>query len=196
MPVKKSAFATLWERWGVCHVGFMSNGDDRPKKTWREIDAARSGGSSRGSRSDEKRGGRPLEQSREYRSYKSKLDKLFTGSADVLNEKRLESDFGAKARDAKSMEKSVLTAVGEEAIRTSFAEYETAHGFPTGEAMLMKLLDVTDEEILGKVLSAIWAKFEDKSMQTSVALRTRLSTVKMLVDDPDVQDAVDALLKQ
>jgi hypothetical protein len=196
---KSDVFATLWLRQGLCHVGLMSSGDDRPKKTWREIDAARSGSSHHGSRSDVKRGGRPVEQSREYRAYKTKLDKLFSGSSDAIPEgikdKLLESDFGAKARDAKAIEKSMLAAVGEKAILASLAEYEKTHGFPTGEVMLMKLLEITDEEVLGKVLSAIWAKFEEKSMHTSVALRTRLSTVKMLVDDPYIHDAADALLR-
>lgn len=52
--------------------------DERPKKSWREIDRARESGQT--SRRDDPTSSLGHERSAAYRNYKSQLDKLFTGN--------------------------------------------------------------------------------------------------------------------
>lgn len=78
--------------------------DERPKKSWREIDRARESGSRR----DEKRGGGGVsdERSAAYRAYKSQLDKLFDGGAKAAD---TGADEDAIARQLDSSDEAVVS---------------------------------------------------------------------------------------
>lgn len=85
----------------------MGNDDERPKKSWREIDRARESGQRReGTRERDERNDR----SASYRAYKSQLDRLFDGGASRANDGGPSEDELGKLLDA-SDDKVVLDAL-------------------------------------------------------------------------------------
>ena len=60
--------------------------DDRPKKSWRELDQMRDKGGSRARRDPTERSRERASKTQAYSAYKSQLDKLFTPGGAQLPE--------------------------------------------------------------------------------------------------------------
>ncbi len=170
--------------------------EDRPKKSWREIDAQRD---KSGHRSEEPKGrGKPgrIERSQAYRSYKTQLDKLFSGGAlpEALKEKLGDGGIAVEAKARKAAAELILAATSPKAIEAALAAYEGQHGFPEDEAVLARLLDLSKEAVLQRAIATIGRLRDEGRLKRAQSLKARLNTVAMTADDPEVQAAARALM--
>ena len=171
--------------------------DDRPKKSWREIDsgrnksAHRSGGG--GSKPDR------MANSQAYRSYKTQLNKLFDGGAelpDALKEKLQDSGLVEAAKAKKAATQAVLEAMSPRKLRKTFKEFRADYGFPEDAPFLNKLLESDDEDLLIETLETIERLVAAGELKAGSAMQARIKSAMIMVDAPEVQTLGNALLKK
>jgi hypothetical protein len=163
----------------------MSDGD-RPKKSWREIDASRDRSSGRAPRRDpEERSRQKVEKTAAYSKYKSQLDKLFTPGGAALPE-AMRAKLGPTTPEAEA-KKSALEALkanpAEEALR---ACVDQGVSLPEDPRLLMSLLDVKDEALLRPVLEALIALVEGGKKPNRMLLIQKLDSFANRVTDDEL----------
>ncbi len=172
--------------------------DDRPKKSWKEIDQMRDG-SSRRRRDKPDVGTSRRQQSNEYRSYKSQLNKMFDGGGlpDALKDQLDDGDaFVEEAKARKAARDAILAARTAVDVLAALAAHREAHGFPEDEEVLAKLLDLEDEETVMEAIQTIERLAGEGQLARASSLKARLKTVQMMIDEPEIQDAARALLRK
>lgn len=172
--------------------------DERPKKSWRDLDRKRDQSSHR---KDTDRGASPSsmrENSREYRAYKSQLDKMFDGGGlpEALKEKLGETATGAKAKQRKELLKNLTDAIKSRDVIKALRAYRAEFGFPEDEAALAKLVDLDDDEIVLETLETFERLHSEGAIKRATSFKARLKTVKMTIDEPKVLALADRLLKK
>jgi hypothetical protein len=167
--------------------------DDRPKKSWKEIDAQRDRKSGGGQRRDpEERSRQKVEKTQAYSKYKANLDKLFTPGGNALPES-LREKLGPTTPEAKA-KRGALDALkatpNEETLRAALeAEVE----LPDDPRLLMTLLEVKDEALLVPVLRALLALVEGGKKPNRMLLIGKLDALKHRASEPDVLDLVSTI---
>ena len=171
--------------------------DDRPKKSWREIDAGRNKsahhGGGHGSKPDR------MANSQAYRSYKTQLNKLFDGGAelpDALKEKLQDSGMVEQAKAKKGATDKLLEAMSPRKLRKAFKAYRADYGFPEEPALLNKLLESDDEDLLIETMETVERLFDAGELKAGSALKARIKSAMILVDAPEVQNLGNSLLKK
>jgi hypothetical protein len=165
--------------------------DDKPKKSWREIDKARDGGSS--SRRSDARERENFEKSTGYSKYKTNLDRLFSGGAPLpehLREKLPEGDQAAQD-EAKKLGNIEDTKLFNAAAR----DFLKAHPLPDDPRLLDRLLGHPDEAIVEKALERLEALHASGALKAPPALRNRLQSVEIETGDPSIRKRCEALRK-
>lgn len=174
-----------------------NDNDDRPKKSWREIDQQRDGSQHR---KGPKSGGAPGrgENSQAYRSYKSQLNKLFDGGGlpDLVRAKLGDTGVADDAARKKTLVDGLLAAAKPADLLTRLAEFRAVYSFPENEEVLAKLLDLTDEAILLETIKTIAALKADSRLKRPNMFKARLKTVEMMAETPAVQEAARSLSRQ
>ena len=168
--------------------------DDRPKRSWREIDQMREKGSqSRNARSS---AGPKPERSQAYRSYKSQLNRLFDGGVvpEALKSTLADKGVAIAAKQRKELAQAVVAATGTSAVRAAFAAYKTAFGSPSEEDLLAKLLDTDDEPMVLEALAGVDQLLGEGTLKRSNSLKARIKTAQMTLDSPRVTAAARDLL--
>jgi len=130
--------------------------DDRPKKSWSEIDKLRSGGGRANSRRDNTDYHRErVSKTAAYSSYKSNLDKMFIPGGEVALPEHLKEKLGpASETDKKS--RALLDALKEKADAKSLQAVIKANlPLPEDARFLMKLLDLEQSDLLAPVLEKL-----------------------------------------
>ena len=171
--------------------------DDRPKKSWREIDAGKN-------KSNHRTGGggaKPdrMANSQAYRSYKTQLNKLFDGGAelpDALKEKLQDSGMVEAAKAKKAATQAVLDAMSPRKLRKTFKAYRAEYGFPEESGLLNKLLESDDEDLLIEIFEVIERLVGEGELKAGSAMKARIKSALILVDAPEVQNLGTALLKK
>ncbi len=151
---------------------------DRPRRSWREIDAMR--GKSRHTSSPEPRGPAARERSRAAtQHYLKQLDGLFSKAKGGAQGERLE--------------KAVRDAFGTPAMADACRAYRDALGLPEDTGLLTLFLDARDPEILRGVLEALHAAQRAGKLRATSGLRTQL---RLLLQEPDdvVAESAEELL--
>jgi hypothetical protein len=170
--------------------------DDRPKKSWREIDASRdrSGGAQKKRDPDEK-GRAKVEKSAAYSKYKSQLDKLFTPGGASLPESMREK-LGPTSPEAKAIKEA------SEALRASPGEDTLARCLELGASLgddprvLLGLLEVKNEALLPSVLEALSAIVASGKKPNRMLLIQKLDALKNRASDERVLELADALRRE
>ena len=171
--------------------------DDRPKKSWREIDAGRNKSAQHGGGG----GSKPdrMANSQAYRSYKTQLNKLFDGGAelpDALKEKLQDSGMVEAAKAKKAATEKVMEAMSPRKLRKAFKAYRAEYGFPEEPGMLNKLLESDDEDLLVEVMETVDRLIAADELKVGPALKARIKSAMILVDAPEVQTLGSELLKK
>ena len=151
---------------------------DRPRRSWREIDAMR--GRSKHTSSAESRSPAARERSRAAtQHYLKQLDGLFSKAKGGAEGERLE--------------KAVRDAFGTPAMAAACRAYRDALGLPEDVGLLTLFLDARDPEIIGAVLAALHAAHASGKLRATSGLRTQL---RLLVQEPDdvVAESAEELL--
>lgn len=172
--------------------------DDRPKKSWRELDRKRDQSSHRRESTSDVRGSALRENSREYRAYKSQLDKMFSGGGlpKALEEKLADSGAGSSAKKKKELLDALKAAVKPREVRAALKAYRDEHGFPEDEEALAKLVDLDDEKVVLEAMQTLERLHEEGRLKRGRSFKARLKTVRMTIDEPRVLRLADELLKK
>ncbi|MBI5509919.1 MAG: hypothetical protein HY903_14280 [Deltaproteobacteria bacterium] len=170
--------------------------DDRPKRSWREIDQMRDGSAHR---KEPKRAGGPSprgERSQAYRSYKSQLNKLFDGGGalpDALKQQLEERGVAKDASKKKTLTDAIVTASTPKAVLAALEAYKAEYGFPENEEVMAKLLDLSDQSIVLEAVRTIGLLKTGGRLKRPNALKARLKTLELTNDEPEVREAAKAL---
>lgn len=163
-------------------------GDDRPKKSWREIDQMRSKGGSRRRDDTEFRRDR-ASKTAAYSAYKSQLDKLFTPGGAALPE-HMRAKLGPQSEESKALREAtenLKNNPGEDSLR---AYLDGGFELPNDPRLLMSLTDVRDETLLQPVLKQLLDLVEDGKKPNRMLLMQRLQTVENFAEDDETLDLV------
>jgi hypothetical protein len=176
-------------------MGYESD-DDRPKKSWREIDQSKD--SSKHHQTDRTADFKDERRQRSgaYRQYKAQLDKVFSGAGlpDALKEKLGETEAGKKAKEKKKGLKAILEAKAPRTLKSTLKAFKDEHGFPQDEEVLAKLLDLSNERIVQETLDTLLHLQAEGALKRARSLKGRLNTVKITMDDPAILKRVEELL--
>lgn len=151
----------------------MSSDDERPKRSWREIDQLRSGARvERGPRGKAAEA-RAAEQAR---TSLREADGLFASPRAVA--------LGSAVRDAR----------GTPDFDAACEAYRSELGMPGDPALLSLLLDASDSALLADALEALLGAAREARLESSPGLRTRLRLLAEHSDD-NVAGAAEDLLE-
>jgi hypothetical protein len=176
------------------------NYDDKPKKSWRELDRNKDRSSHRAPDRPQMNPFRQARADSASKAYKSKLDAFFDGDAsapavvkDKLSQIQDTSQEG-KARSAAL--KAIKDAAVSSALDAAFDAYLKKWELPFDYDILSQALNCGDESHVSAALDMLEKMFEDKRVPKHVQLlEQRLRRVKTLAEDPDMQDKAAALMK-
>jgi hypothetical protein len=164
--------------------------DDRPRKTWREIDAARGRSPSR--RDPDARGKERAEKSAAYSAYKSQLDKLFKPGGTSLPEP-LRAQLGppsAESEERRKLAQALHATPGAESLRAYLA---AGQRLPDDPRLLTSLLDVRDEALLVPVLGAMLSLIEAGKKPNRMLLLGRLTAILATAEGAETRRLAEAL---
>jgi hypothetical protein len=164
--------------------------DDRPKKTWREVDAAR--GKSPHRRDPEERSREKASQTAAYSAYKSQLDKLFKPGGTALPE-AMRAQLGppsAESAERRKRAEALRTAPGADTLR---ACVDAGDPLPDDPRLLTGLLDVRDEALLRAVLSALLAQVEAGKKPNRMLLLQRLTAALSFAEEQETRELAATL---
>ena len=177
----------------------MAGDDDRPKKSWSEIDKARATSPQRKERRSEGGGQRLHENSREYRSYKSQLNKLFDGAGvvpDALKTKLEGVEVSAGGKEARNARQEILDALTPRKILKAYNKFREVSEFPRDKAVLEKLLDLDEDDIVLEALEVLAELADEGAIKRSSSLKMRIASAQMTIDTNEVKRAGDLLLEK
>jgi hypothetical protein len=172
--------------------------DDRRNKSWREIDRQkdksshvdRDGGGGRGGRGN-----------RSDAKYKGDLEKLFSGGGNVPDRfKDMMEDLEPEEGTPEAERKAAIDAL-RKAEQESFREFVKAASefqqsgmkMPDDENLLVRMLDHPDERVVRAVLEHYMDLSERRELQRTGPLKSRLSTVETMTDDPRTLKLVESV---
>ena len=166
--------------------------DDRPKKSWSEIDKARDGRrSSSGPRPAERE---KTDRSGGYSRYKSAADAFFSGNllpdglkekVDPTGEGKARQDLLKKVRDAEDFKTFAQLS----------KEYIDKYELPEDPYLLDRLLGHPNDEIVLRTLARLTALLAAAELKAPKSLPERLKSLELGSDNPEVQDLAKALAK-
>lgn len=171
--------------------------EERPKKSWREIDQQRDKSARRSDPGAGPAQQNRLERSAAYRDYKTQLNRLFDGGKlpEPLRDKLAEAGVGAKQKQKKEAAQAIVDAADAAAVRGALATYRDAFGFPDEESVLSRLLELEDEAIVVEAIGCVERLAGDGQLKRAGSLKARIRTAMMTLDDPDVQAAGKRVLE-
>lgn len=172
--------------------------DDRPKKSWSEIDKARDGRRSRPSgppgSSGPSGGGGDRAAAATYSRFKSAADRFFSGEEvpiglvsklDPTGENKAHKEELKKLRDTEDSR----------AFATLAKEFVDASGMPDDPYLLDRMLGHPDEALVHQTLAHITELLAAGTFKVPKALPERLKSLELGSDSHELQDAAKALAK-
>ena len=171
--------------------------DDRPKRSWREIDKMRDKGGNSRQRAQEERAQERMQRSPVYEQYKAKVAKMLGGEEmpDVVREK-LDPTGALKARD--DLLKKIKKVATEDRKQWAdlVAEFVGQFDMPEDAYLLVDWLDHPRDRVVEKSLLALEVLANAGALAGSrcpKSIDQRLRSLEMLGSDPDVQAKAKAL---
>ena len=168
-------------------------GDDRPKKSWSEIDKLRnsSGGSSRRDSTDYHR--ERASKTAAYSSYKSNLDKMFSPAGGLELPEHLKAKLGPTT-EADKEKKALTTALKDKPTEKSLKAFLKAGlVLPEDARFLMKLLDFEKDNLLEPVLEKLLDIVESGKRPNRMLLIQKLDSLIMRQGDGPAVDLAKTL---
>jgi hypothetical protein len=165
--------------------------DEKPKKSWREIDKGRDRS---GPRKQSDREAERFQTSTKYTAYKTNLDRLFSGGGAQLPEHLREKlEPGEAERDE---ERKKLYAIEEtKAFQSAATEYLKKHELPDDARLLYRLLGHPDDDVVEKALGRLEALQKAGTLKVPPALTQRLASVEIDSGLPSIRKRAADLRK-
>jgi hypothetical protein len=171
----------------------MSMTDDRPKKSWKEIDAARDrSGGVRKRRDPDETSRQKVEHSQAYSKYKANLDKLFTPGGSALPESMREK-LGPTTPEAKAQRAALDALKATPNDETLKACLDAGATLPDEPRLLLSLFDVKDESLLPPVLERLLEIVEGGKKPNRMLLLQKLDALKNKTADDRVLSLAEDL---
>ena len=171
--------------------------EDRPKKSWREIDRQRDGSTHRREERSLGRGGSRRGAEYESRKYKSELERAFSGGGlpELLAKKLDQAPGGSQLKVRQGLVKQIRNAADpKEAAELITELWEQEGELPRSEDVLIPAVEHPSEEIALAAIKLLADLVEQGLVKRQAILKTRLQGLAGIVDDPDVDQAARALL--
>jgi hypothetical protein len=164
------------------------SGDDRPKKSWREIDQMRE---SKGRASE------PKKQTREsvaaQKQYKASLERLFdSGEAAKLLGQKVTAPPNTETKLAKI--KAVRDAIGRDDITRAVNGLLALGPLPADEEVLTQALEHRTEARVQEVLEILLTWLERNRPKRQATLKARLAGLVTNSDDTETKDLAQRAL--
>jgi hypothetical protein len=156
--------------------------DEKPKKSWREIDKMRDrsgGGSSRRDARDREK----FESSTGYTKYKTNLDRLFSGG------------LAGQPPEQDEEQKKLYAIEDVKAFYAAATEYLKKNALPEDPRVLDRLLTHPDEDIQEKALTRLEELYKAGTLKVPPALSQRLASVEIDSGDPRIRKRAAELRK-
>src|SRR5690606_31211345 len=171
--------------------------DERPRKSWREIDRARGRSAHTSSTGRSDRAQERLERSQAYRSYKANLDKFFEGGATAAPEglKALLDPTGEKSARAKAIE-AIQKASAEDRKKWSglVKAFVEEHELPPDPYLLTEFLGHPRERVADKALARIEQLHEAEQLKkVPPSLDQQLRSLELTADDEELRERAKVL---
>jgi hypothetical protein len=164
-------------------------GEDR-KKSWRDVDRAR--GTSSHRRDELERNRERASKTQAYSAYKANLDRLFQpGGAELpasMREQLGPTDEGAQARRQR-----LAALTKDPSLDTLRAVVEAGDPLPREPRLMMRLLDVRDEDLLRTVAVHLGALIDDGVKVHAPLLMQRLTAARTWIEEDESEAALSAL---
>jgi hypothetical protein len=141
-------------------------------------------------------GGRRVHTPTSPRGYKSDLDKMFdTGEVpdrfkDVVS--GLNTASGQSA-ERQRLIRAARTAESHEDFEAAIRALVATYTLPDDEPLLIRMLDLSDEELLGLALDQLIEMDATRGLQKRSLIRPRLDTIAQLARTSHTRDLVDML---
>ncbi|MDJ0764205.1 MAG: hypothetical protein QNJ97_14580 [Myxococcota bacterium] len=175
--------------------------NDRPKRSWREIDKNKDRSAHRKENGPSPAPHKKARMDSASKVYKSKLDAFFSGEGrapDSVKEKLSELDANIPQADKARMSalKSIKTAGTSSAADRAVAAYLKKWDLPPDFDVLSQVLTCSEETYVEQAMDLLGEMFAGKRIPRRVqVLEQRLRRVKTLIDDPDLAKKADALIR-
>ena len=127
-------------------------GDDRPKRSWREIDQAKE--KARPRRDDRERARESASRSSSYSRYKSQLDQLFKPGGAQLPD-HIRSQLGPESESSQQRRALADALKASPSDETLAAYLDAGQALPDDARVLMSLLGGKDESLMRPVLEKL-----------------------------------------
>jgi hypothetical protein len=190
---------------------------ERPKRSWREIDARRDGGSSRPAQDSSRGGASGAAEAKASRAHRAALDALFEKGEIGKYAEKLGLGGAAKPEptraapasaepapapppkdDGKEQErlalrKKVLEGTTRDAVGRAFDRYAKAYGMPKDWELLERGLEHPRDERLAEVMTEIEALLERDKPRRTRMLDGRLRFIAETHDDAELRRRAEAI---
>lgn len=149
------------------------------------------------------RASRPTGGARSTQSYKKDLEKLFKSGADVPDRfKKVMKSLAPEEGSAEAERRQAIDALRKvegfrdfaQAVMT-FRKQRAAHdwAWPDEEGVLIRMLDHPDPRVVEEVLEHLVDLCGRETFERTVALKSRLATIRTMTDAPRTHAAIDAI---
>ena len=164
----------------------------RPRRSWREIDRGRDLGGRRPGPAPTNQGTLKGGAAKRYRS---QLDRIFAGGGLPDEIKRQAPSLeGLQASEAQLQVEAVLKASDPVELARAVDALLAVQPMPSDPELLVKILAHPKGTHARQALEQLLEVLESGRPPNARLLKTRLSTLKLLVDDDDVHHLADAAL--
>ncbi len=165
-------------------------GDDRPKRSWREIDQSRE--KARPRRDERERSRERVSNSSSYNRYKAQLNDLFKpGGSDLPD--HIRAQLGPVSDESKER-RALLDALRSEPSEPTLRAYlESDQPLPDDARLLMSLLAIRDEELIRPVLQKLLDVVESGKRPNRMLLIQRLEALQNFAEQSETIDLVRML---
>jgi hypothetical protein len=163
--------------------------DERPKRSWREIDRMRE------HKSDRSTSSKAPARLRNQKSYRAALDRLFDSGKIGALVKASEPpvDSAADAPRLKLL-KAVKEAEGRDAITVAVDAYLETHSLPEDFEVLTKVLEHRDKRRQREALTSLMALADQQKPRRAGGLLGQLRLLRDISDEPDIVELATSLI--
>ena len=160
-------------------------GDDRPKRSWKEIDQAREKAQPR--RDERERSRDKASSSASYSRYKQQLDQLFKPGGAQLPD-HIRSKMGPASEGGQARRALYDALKSEPTEKNLSAVLEGGHPLPDDARLLMSLLGIRNEALIQPVLSQLLDVVESGKRPNRMLLIQRLEAVLAFAEEQETID--------
>lgn len=168
--------------------------DERPRKSWREIDKQRDRSAHR--REERPAGSRPRDLRRQ-RTYRDKLDHLFeSGRIGEVVSKSAEETEGAQGENRIKLLRQLAAAEGRDTVTAIIDAYLARFDLPRDIEVLSKVLEHRNPDLQLKAMELLLQLVDEQKPRRTRAVVGQLKLIRDTAEDADLVPLAEQLLEK